>query len=80
MLTAGVPRASTMHTQAAEKVSRSEELLDLSPAGAKAHFVLMALSARLKSCPDTKRWRALGRLSFSEACKAPVIRLAFCRG
>jgi len=39
-------------------------------AGAKAQFILLALSARLKSCPDTKPWKFHVEASFSAACKA----------
>ena len=39
-----------------------------SGAGAEARLVQLALSARLKSCPDTKPWKSYVRTSFSAAC------------
>src|SRR5580698_3694183 len=56
---------------AAEEACRSDEELDLNSAGAEAHFVLIALSARLMSCPVTKPHRIGFTESFSAACKAP---------
>jgi len=41
-------------------------------AGAEARAILLALSARLKSCPVTKRSRIGSNVSFSAACKALV--------
>jgi hypothetical protein len=52
--------------EVAEKVRTKGELGKKHPSGAKARHILLALSARLKSCPDTKPLR----LSFSAACKA----------
>jgi hypothetical protein len=40
--------------QAAEKLGVSGGTGEMRPAGAKALFIPLALSARLKSCSDTK--------------------------
>jgi len=39
------------------------------PAGAKAHGLFVAFSARLKSCPVTKRSQIHGSSTFSASCK-----------
>jgi hypothetical protein len=54
--------------EAAEKLENSGDIGKVAFAGAKALFILMALSARLKSCPVTEP----SRESFSAACKARV--------
>jgi hypothetical protein len=53
--------------EAAEKGLISKDLAQWTSAGAKALLILLALSARLKSCPVTKpaEW------SFSAACEGP---------
>jgi len=51
---AGIADASPRAKQAAEKLIFIDSLWLWSFAGAKAQLILLALSARLKSCPDTK--------------------------
>ena len=41
--------------QAAEKLRISCEIERKSPSGAEGQLILLTLSARLKSCPDTSR-------------------------
>jgi hypothetical protein len=59
--------------QVAEKGIHGGSILEKHPSGAKAPFILLAFSARLKPCPDTKPHA----VSFSASCKAPFILLAF---
>ena len=58
---------------ATEKVPIVGEFGEKDPAGAKARSILLAFSARLKSCPDTKPRQE----SFSAVAKARSILLAF---
>jgi hypothetical protein len=46
------------------------------PSGPKGHVDFAALSARLKSCPDTKRLVETRSMSFSATCNAQRL---FCR-
>jgi hypothetical protein len=57
------PEQHRVKVQAAEKY----------PAGAKARIDFKRLTARLKSCPDTKQPPETPFTSFSAACKAPLI-------
>jgi len=66
--------------QAAEKLGASDEIGGECPAGAEAHVHFASFTARLKSCPDTKRSRIHAEMSFSAACKAPVLSARFTRG
>jgi hypothetical protein len=61
--------------QAAEKGIARGEKPEERPSGAEAHVDLIALAARLKSCPDTKLSKIPAELSFSAACKARTLHL-----
>jgi hypothetical protein len=64
-----------MTEEAAEKGLCSREYPNDRPSVAKARLILLALSARLKSCPfKANKYRA--KSSFSAACKARLILLA----
>jgi hypothetical protein len=55
----------------------SQARLEKNPSGAKARDCFVAFTARLKSCPDTKRPFETASASFSAACKARVDFAAF---
>jgi poly(A) polymerase len=55
-------------------------LVEEFPAGAKAHVDLMALTARLKSCPDTELSPMPGGTSFSPVSNTPIAWDGVMRG
>jgi hypothetical protein len=71
----GKPQTSSCsqfrHQQAAEKLETSGEIRKERPSGAKALFIPLALSARLKSCPDTK----LAESEISANCQGHPFRV-----
>jgi hypothetical protein len=57
----------------ADQIAAELEIVGNKTAGAKAQINIAALSARLKSCPDTKRLFETHSTSFCAACKAQHI-------
>jgi predicted amidohydrolase len=71
-----LPRGFWRHvSQAKQAAGKGLDLIrtpEKHPSGPKGRIDFAALTARLKSCPDTKRLFKTHSMSFSAACKGPV--------
>jgi DNA-binding transcriptional regulator/RsmH inhibitor MraZ len=63
-----------------KKAETGVKCLKSIPQGLKPVLYFEAFAARLKSCPVTKLLNTPPILSFSAACKAPLILLDLCGG
>jgi ribosomal protein S12 methylthiotransferase len=64
------------HKTVAKSGMQADEEPQKHPSGAKAHDDFAAITARLKSCPDTKPLRVHQEASHSATCLAPEVRSA----